>query len=101
MQITGTEGLTHADVQAELERGARFVVYSYCISVLVMTFKRSSNIHFVRGGESRLVKGLPYTMLSLLFGWWGFPFGLIYTPMALIENLGGGRDVTAQVMRGA
>ena len=40
-----------------------------------------------------------YTLVSLVFGWWGFPFGLIYTPMALITNLSGGRDVTALITR--
>ncbi len=42
--------------------------------------------------------GLPYTLLSLFIGWWGFPWGLVYTPMVLIQNLGGGNDVTAEVM---
>lgn len=100
MEIVGIEGLTNAEVDAEVRKGARFVVYGYCISVLVMTFRRSSSIHFVRAGESRLVKGLPYTVLSLFLGWWGFPWGFIYTPMVLIENLGGGRDVTQQVLSG-
>lgn len=100
MNIVGIEGLTNADVDAEVRKGARFVVYGYCISVLVMTFRRSSNIHFVRAGESRVVKGLPYTLLSLFLGWWGLPWGFIYTPMVLIENLGGGRDVTQQVLSG-
>lgn len=96
--IRGIEGLSTADVHAQVEQGARFVVYSYCISVLVMTFKRSSAIHFVRAGESRVAAGLPYTLLSCVLGWWGFPFGLIYTPWAIIENFGGGRDVTNELM---
>ena len=98
MRIIGTDGLSTADVQAEVARGGRFVTYGYCISVLVMTFRRSSDVYFVRSTESRVMKGLPYTLLSLALGWWGFPFGFIYTPMVLIENLGGGRDVTAQLL---
>jgi hypothetical protein len=35
--------------------------------------------------------------LSLLFGWWGLPWGLIYTPLTLWTNLSGGRDVTAEL----
>ena len=49
-----------------------------------------------RGGT--FVKALPYTLISLAFGWWGFPWGFIYTPMSLATNLGGGKDVTAQLL---
>ena len=58
----------------------------------------SALLQFVREGESPLVKGLPYTLLSLFIGWWGFPWGLIYTPVVIIQNLSGGKDVTAAVM---
>lgn len=94
MAISGTEGLSTEQIRHELQNGAKFVVFEYCISVLVMTFKRSSEVHYIRPGESAVAKSLPYTLLSLCFGWWGFPFGLIYTPWALIVNLGGGKDVT-------
>jgi hypothetical protein len=96
-EIKGLEGLTPTDVQLQLNQGARFVCFTYCVSILVMTFKRSSAVYFVRADQSALVVGLPYTVLTLFLGWWGFPWGLIYTPMALFENLGGGRDVTAAV----
>jgi hypothetical protein len=29
-------------------------------------------------------------------GWWGVPWGLIYTPLTLWTNLSGGRAVTAE-----
>ena len=85
-------------IQREVERGGRFVIYQYCFSVVVMTFRRNTAIYFVKAGESAAGKGLPWTLLSLVVGWWGFPWGLIYTPMALYTNLRGGKDVTAQVM---
>lgn len=98
MAIRGLEGMSGADLERELERGARFVVFEYCISVLIMSFKRSSDIHFIRPGEGTFFPGLPYTALSLLLGWWGFPWGLIYTPMAVITNLSGGKTVTQEVL---
>jgi hypothetical protein len=94
MAIQGLEGLSDAQIDAEIANGGKFVVYSYCISILVMTFKRPSDIFFLRAGESGVGKGMPYTLISLFAGWWGFPFGLIYTPMAIAQNLGGGKDVT-------
>ena len=34
--------------------------------------------------------------MSALLGWWGFPWGFIYTPAVLVTNLKGGRDVTSK-----
>jgi len=33
-----------------------------------------------------------------LFGWWGIPWGFIYTPMSIISNISGGKDVTQSVL---
>jgi hypothetical protein len=99
MKIIGLQGLDDPQsIRAEVDRGARFVVYIYCVSVIVMTFKRTSDIHFVRAGQSAVVRGLPCTLVSFFFGWWGFPWGLVYTIEALIKNLGGGTDVTQAVL---
>ena len=73
-------------------RGA-WVSYSYCISIVIMTFRRYSEPQFVPEGESRVAAGLPYILISLFFGWWGCPFGLIFTPLSIIENLSGGKVV--------
>lgn len=98
MKINGIDGLTGADLNAELQKGGRFVVYQYCISILVMTFKRPSDIYFVRAGENAVVKGLPFTLLALFLGWWGIPWGPIYTIGSFITNFGGGKDITQEVL---
>lgn len=98
MKIIGIEGMGNLELRSEIQKGGKFVMYPYVISILVMTFRRSSNIYFVKVDESAVVKGLPFTFLSLFFGWWGIPWGIIYTIQALNNNLGGGKDVTAQVL---
>lgn len=98
MKIIGLEDMSGADLSAELEKGGKFVVYQYCISILVMTFKRSSNIYFVSADENPIVKGLLFTVLSFFLGWWGIPWGPIYTIEAFIVNFKGGRDVTAEII---
>lgn len=98
MAIKGVEGLSVGEVQDQVRQGAKFVVFGYCVSLLVITLKRSSDITFIRAGDSAVVASLPYTFLSLFLGWWGFPWGFIYTPMVLVQNLGGGTDVTHEVM---
>jgi hypothetical protein len=98
MQIKGLENITHQQLAQELAQGAKFVVYSYAISLLIVTFKRGSEVYYIRPGESSVTKGMPYTALSLVAGWWGIPFGPIFTIWSLVVNLGGGKDVTREVV---
>ena len=98
MKIKGAEGYSAENLRDEVNRGAKLVIFTYCVSILVMTFKRSSDIYFVRAGQSRIAKGLPFSLISLLFGWWGIPWGPIYSIESLIRNFSGGLDVTDEVM---
>jgi hypothetical protein len=97
-RIRGLEGLSADQVNFELQRGAKFVLFQYCISVLVMTFKRGSDIFFIRSGESAVTKGLPYSLLSFVAGWWGIPWGPIWTVGSLVTNFKGGKNVTSEVI---
>ena len=101
MKIIGAEGLSHVQLQEEISRGARFVFFQYCISVGIMTFKRPSSIYYVPAGKSTVGKSLPFTLISLLLGWWGIPWGPIYTISSMVTNIGGGENVTAQIMASA
>lgn len=95
--IKGLEGRTTAQVADELGRGGKFVYFPYVYSVLVMSFKRSSPIFYIPPGESALAKGLPYILISLCVGWWGFPWGIIWTFQTLFQSLSGGKDVTSEL----
>jgi hypothetical protein len=97
MQIHGIGGMSADEVDAELAAGGRFVFYEYCISLILLTLRRQTSVYFLRPGELGLIRGLPFTLLSLLLGWWGLPWGIIYTPMVLVTNFSGGCDVTPQV----
>jgi hypothetical protein len=97
IRIRGIESLSPSDLDFELQRGARLVLFEYCISIVVLTFRRSSDIYLIRSGESAIGKGLPFTLISLIAGWWGIPWGPIYTVQSLFYNFQDGRDVTEQV----
>src|SRR5262249_33078797 len=97
MRIDGIDNRTPAELERDLAAGGRFVLFECCISLIVITLRRPSPVCFLRPGDSGAVRGLRYTVVSLLLGWWGLPWGVIYTPLALLTNLGGGRDVTARV----
>lgn len=96
--IVGVENMSVAELNDDIRLGGKFVYYEYCFSILIMTYRRSSAIHFVRSDENRIFKGFKYLLISLLFGWWGFPWGLIYSPMCIAKVLMGGKDVTYDVM---
>ena len=98
MKIKNVDGLTTDQINRELAHGAKFVMFTFTISIIVMTFRRSSDIYFVRAGESGVLKGLKYTFLSLIMGWWGIPWGPIYTIGCLFTNLTGGKDITQDVL---
>lgn len=95
--IRGTEGLSRAAIEQAVQAGGRFVFYEYCISLGIVTLRRPSAVYFRRRGRG-VLRGLPYTLLSALLGWWGVPWGLVYTPLVLFTNLSGGCDVTAAVL---
>lgn len=96
--IKNIDGLSVSEMNRELNNGAKFVIFQYAFSILIMTFKRPTAIYFIRAGEGTFRYHWPFTLISLLFGWWGFPWGLIYIPMALFNNLNGGKGVTSEVL---
>jgi len=98
MQIKGIEGMTAQELNGEIERGAKFVIYEYAISIVVMTFKRPSDIYFIRSDEGSIAKGLLFSLISLLLGWWGIPWGPIHTIASFVTNFRGGKDVTREVV---
>jgi len=97
-KIRGIEGMKQGELEFEIQRGAKFVLFQYCISILILTFRRPSDIYFLRQGENAVVKGLPFTLLSLVAGWWGIPWGPIYTIQSVYNNSRGGKDVTQAVV---
>ncbi len=98
MPILGIEGMNREQLQFEVQQGGKFVYFQYCISVILMTFRRSSDIYFIRAGEGTFSKGIGFTLLSLVAGWWGIPWGPIYTIGSVVTNFGGGKDVTQEVL---
>jgi hypothetical protein len=98
VKIIGIEDLTTDQIHREIANGGKFVFYQYCVSAVLVTFKRTSNIYFLRGGQHSAVHGLPFTLISLVAGWWGIPWGPIYTVQSVWTNITGGRDVTPEML---
>jgi hypothetical protein len=96
MAIRGAENMSSDQLNFELQRGGRIVRYLSCISIVIMTFKRSE-VYLIKAGESSKSKGFLFALLSFVAGWWGIPWGPIYTIQSIICDLKGGEDVTSQV----
>jgi hypothetical protein len=73
----------------------RYVIYRYAVSALVVTYYGHSEPIPVAANRTDWGKALLYSLLSLLLGWWGLPWGPIRTLQAVFVNLTGGQDVTA------
>lgn len=97
-KIKGIDGLTYDEIYREIDNGGKFVCFPFTISILVMTFKRHSNIHFIKAGDSTFTKSIPFTLITLGLGWWGIPWGPIYSIGSLFSNLTGGKDMTKEVL---
>lgn len=99
VSFKGAEGRRPEQIADEVRRGGRFVFYQYCFSVLIMSFKRASPIYYIPPGQSGVTPGLLWSAISFFVGWWGFPWGFIWTPMVIFKNFTGGTDVTSEALQ--
>ena len=97
MNIRNISGLSTTELRKEIANGGKVIRYDYTISLLLLTLQRKSGGHLVRPGENARKKGISYTILSALFGWWGIPNGPHHTLKSIRTNMRGGRDVTEDV----
>ncbi|MDR3219142.1 MAG: hypothetical protein LBU22_09265 [Dysgonamonadaceae bacterium] len=97
MDIKGIEHLSLDEIRTEVAHGAKFVYFTYCISLIIITFRRPSATYFVRSRESAIKYGWPFFLISLIFGWWGIPWGPVYTIGALFGAFKG-KNLTNEIM---
>lgn len=96
MRVIGLSDVSLEEIDRELDRGARFVRFHWVLSWIVFSLSLSSRAHFVRPGDSTLRRSWPFSVVTLIFGWWALPSGPIHTISALSTNLRGGEDVTGE-----
>jgi len=72
--------------------------YQVFISFLVYSAKLSSPLLIIDYHFTGIIN-LIYSFFTLIFGWWGIPFGPIYTIQVLYRNIRGGTRATiAQIL---
>lgn len=98
MLIKNIDGLSVSQIKELVNKGGKFVIFPYTISFVIMTLKRSSDIYFIREDENSFKYSYSYVLLNFLIGWWGLPWGPIYTIGALYNHIIGGKDLTQLVL---
>ena len=98
MQIKNIEGLSVAEIKQLVNQGGKFVIFPYTISIVLATFRRSSSIYFIKPNENTIKYSYGHIGANLLLGWWGLPWGPIYTIGATYKHITGGKNVTGEVL---
>ncbi len=98
-EIKNIEGLSVAQIRQLVNQGGRFVIFPYTISVVLATFKRGSSIYFIKPDEKSIKYSYKHVLVNSTLGWWGIPWGPIYTIGSMYHHISGGKDVTQEVMR--
>src|SRR3989442_6856386 len=75
-------------VCAKVSAQPRYAIFYEVKSFIFMTRRTPIQGIFCSGCAER--KCLRATAITWMFGWWGFPWGLIYSPQAIFANLRGG-----------
>jgi len=97
--LAGAGPLFADEILVRLRDGWRCVRFEWCISFGVATFRRQSAVYLTATWQERYIRGAGYSLLALLFGPWGVPWGLVRTAEAVWVNFTGGVDVTDEVVR--
>lgn len=84
-------GATYRGVHVQAHTRVR--TFDVAVSLGVLSWLAPSR-DYVVGVDRIWPRAIFFTLVTLLLGWWGLPWGPIYTVRALATNLGGGRRTT-------
>jgi hypothetical protein len=74
-----------------VDQTLRSASFWYIVSLIVISFRRGGAA--VLCASCRRYRAIEYSAISVLAGWWGIPWGIVWTLHALANNLrGGGQD---------
>jgi len=98
LHFRGTRPLFAEELRTRVAAGARCVRFEFCFSLLFFSVRRQSAVHVTTSWQQRYVHGLGYSLLALILGPWGVPWGVVWTPWAIWVNTTGGEDCTEEVI---
>ncbi|OJJ19219.1 hypothetical protein BKI52_20625 [marine bacterium AO1-C] len=92
------ENYTLEELKDVIARGGKFVVFQYCYSFFLITFRVMTSPILVIDEEERSKYQRRYNLISSLLGWWAIPMGPFRTLSCIKVNSKGGLDVTNDIM---
>lgn len=72
--VKGAEEMSSAELAEALRSGARVVAHRWAISLVFVTFYLATRPTYIAPGR-RDWRALAYSLLTLVCGWWGIPWG--------------------------
>jgi hypothetical protein len=81
----------------------RASAFTYALSALVITLRRPGP-RGVFCGSCRRKEGIKWSLLTGVVGWWGFPWGPVFSVQSIFRNLKGGlqdKDLNAKILKSA
>jgi hypothetical protein len=63
--------------------------YHVVMSLIVRSFRFPTRLYVI-GHDAGFDKGLLFSLPSLILGWWGIPWGIIWTISSVLTNIAGG-----------
>lgn len=97
LHLRWNQELSRQQLRAALERGDRCVRFRYVLSFVFVTCDYESTVHLMPATSDGTWRGLPYCLITMLFGWWGLPYGPIQSVAAIRSWMDGGEDVTDEI----
>lgn len=97
-RIVISDDIPWEHLKDRIEKGQKFIVFGYCISLVAISLKRLSPPIFIENEQQFLKYKRKYNLISYLFGWWGFPWGPIFSLRYIRSNNRGGVDVTKDIL---
>ena len=61
-------------------------------SAIIISFRRQTR-WIIKDREPRFWHAIAACLYTFTYGWWGFPFGIFWTFVALVKNLNGSTSV--------
>jgi len=82
------------------DNNIKYRTYKTSINILFFSFYSNSKVYEIPNGRSAILPGIKYSILTVLFGWWGFGWPwekfkeIKNSIVALHINFDGGEDYT-------
>jgi hypothetical protein len=85
------EGAVYQDIL--IDKDTQITQFQVCLSFLIFTTKIPTRF-YIKDHDNTIFISLFCTFISLIGGWWGLPWGPIYTVQVVIKNIVGGNKRT-------